>query len=66
MIITFQLAQSAGQVFHLRFAEGQCFLKLVAACTVVAELRMQFVTTDTRALFGTAVRTNANILQFTL
>jgi hypothetical protein len=39
---------------------------LVAACTVVAELRMQFVTTNTRALFGTAVRTNANILQFTL
>ena len=66
MVIAFQFAQFAGQVIHLRFTEGKRFFELVTPRTVVAELRMQFIATNARTLFRSAVGTHANILQFTL
>lgn len=62
MIITLQLAQLAGQVLHLRFAEGERFLKLIATRTVITQLSVQFIPTLAGALFRPAVGANANIL----
>jgi hypothetical protein len=61
-VIALQLAQPAGQVIHFRFAEGQRFFQLIATRAVVAELSMQLIATQTRALFR-AVGAHANILQ---
>ncbi|MNV42404.1 hypothetical protein D3C71_1340770 [compost metagenome] len=63
VIIAFQLAQTAGQVIHLRFAQGQGFFQLMTTGSVIAQLAVQFVATNTGALFRPAVRTNADILQ---
>ncbi len=63
VVVAFQLAQTTGQVIHLRFAEGQRFFQLVAARAVVAELGMQFVATNTRPLLCAAIGTYADILQ---
>ncbi len=62
MIIALQLAQLTGQVLHLRFAEGERFLKLIATRTVIAQLGVQFIATLAGALFRPAVGANANIL----
>ncbi|MNE58511.1 hypothetical protein D3C80_1535470 [compost metagenome] len=40
VIITLQLAQSLLQAVHFRFAEGQLFLQLVAAVTVITQRGM--------------------------
>ena len=62
-VIAFQLAQFTGQVVHFRFAEGQRFFQLIATGAVVAQLRVQLVTTLTRALFRPGIGTHADILQ---
>ena len=62
-VIALQLAQSAGQVIHFRFAEGQRFLKLIAARAVVAELSVELIAAQTGALFGAGVGAYANILK---
>ncbi len=62
MIIALQLAQLTGQVLHLRFAEGERFLKLIATRTVIAQLGVQFIATLAGTLFRPAVGANANIL----
>ena len=66
VIVAFQLAQATGQVIHFGFAEGQRFFQLITTRAVIAELRMQLVTTNTRALFCPAVGTNADVLKLFL